>query len=106
MPLITISQDYGSHGYYAAQKIAQKLQLELYDDETLREAAGKLRVPVLQLFYNGRRTGQFICFKTGEIYLLLTGRHYCGSFIWLKSSLGLLSLSASSPTKVPALTSI
>ena len=44
MPLITISQDYGSHGYYVAQKIAQELELELYDDETLREAAGKLRV--------------------------------------------------------------
>jgi cytidylate kinase len=44
MPLITISQDYGSHGYYAAQKVAQELQLELYDDETLREAAGKLRI--------------------------------------------------------------
>lgn len=44
MPLITISQDYGSHGYYVAQKIAQELQLELHDDETLREAAVKLGV--------------------------------------------------------------
>ena len=39
MPLITISQDYGSHGYYVAQQIAKKLNLELHDDETLREAA-------------------------------------------------------------------
>ena len=39
MPLITISQDYGSHGYYLAQRIAQELNLELHDDETLREAA-------------------------------------------------------------------
>jgi len=41
MPLITISQDYGSHGYYVAQKVAEELQLQLYDDETLREAAVK-----------------------------------------------------------------
>ena len=41
MPLITISQDYGSHGYYVAQRIAQELKLELHDDETLREAAVK-----------------------------------------------------------------
>jgi cytidylate kinase len=39
MPLITISQDYGSHGYYVAQRIAQELNLELHDDETLQEAA-------------------------------------------------------------------
>lgn len=44
MSLITISQDYGSHGYYVAQKVAQELQLELYDDETLREAAVKLGI--------------------------------------------------------------
>ena len=39
MSLITISQDYGSHGYYVAQRIAKELNLELYDDKTLREAA-------------------------------------------------------------------
>lgn len=44
MPLITISQDYGSHGYFVAQKIAEELQLELYDDQTLREAAIQLGV--------------------------------------------------------------
>jgi cytidylate kinase len=44
MSLITISQDYGSHGYYVAQKVAEELQLELYDDETLREAAVKMGV--------------------------------------------------------------
>ena len=44
MPLITISQDYGSHGYYVAQKVAQELQLALYDDETLREEALKIGV--------------------------------------------------------------
>ena len=44
MPLITISQDYGSHGYYVAQQVAQELQLDLYDDETLREAAVKTGV--------------------------------------------------------------
>ena len=41
MPLITISQDYGSHGYFVAQRIAQELNLDLHDDETLREAAVK-----------------------------------------------------------------
>lgn len=44
MSLITISQDYGSHGYFVAQKVAQELQLELYDDETLRGAAVELGV--------------------------------------------------------------
>ena len=44
MPLITISQDYGSHGYYVAQRVAQELQLELHDDETLRQAAVKMGV--------------------------------------------------------------
>jgi len=44
MPLITISQDYGSHGYYVAQRVAQELQLELHDDETLRKAAVELGV--------------------------------------------------------------
>lgn len=39
MPLVTITQDYGSHGYYVAQRIAQELNLDLHDDETLREAA-------------------------------------------------------------------
>lgn len=42
MPLITITQDYGSHGYYVAQQVAEKLQLNLYDDETLRQAAMRL----------------------------------------------------------------
>ena len=41
MPLITISQDYGSHGYYVAQRVAQELDLELHDDVTLREAAAR-----------------------------------------------------------------
>lgn len=44
MSLITITQDYGSHGYYVAQKVAEQLQLELYDDETLRDAAVKMGV--------------------------------------------------------------
>ena len=44
MPLITITQDYGSHGYFVAQEIARKLQLDLYDDETLREAAVNLGI--------------------------------------------------------------
>jgi len=44
MPLITISQDYGSHGYYVAQRISQELDLDLYDDETLREAAVEMGV--------------------------------------------------------------
>lgn len=44
MALITISQDYGSHGYYVAQRVANELQLDLYDDETLREAAVELGV--------------------------------------------------------------
>lgn len=44
MPLITITQDYGSHGYYVAQQVAEKLQLKLYDDETLREEAVRLGV--------------------------------------------------------------
>lgn len=39
MPLITITQDYGSHGYYVAQQVAKNLQLHLYDDEHLRKAA-------------------------------------------------------------------
>ncbi len=44
MSLITITQDYGSHGYYVAQKVAEELQLDLYDDETLRTAAVKMGV--------------------------------------------------------------
>ena len=44
MALITISQDYGSHGYYVAQRVAKELQLALYDDETLREAAVEMGV--------------------------------------------------------------
>ena len=42
MPLLTITQDYGSHGYYVAQQVAEKLGLNLYDDETLRRAALRL----------------------------------------------------------------
>lgn len=42
MPLITITQDYGSHGYFVAQQVAERLQLHLYDDETLRHAAVRL----------------------------------------------------------------
>lgn len=49
MPLITITQDYGSHGYYVAQKVAEKLQLDLYDDESLREAAVKMGVKLENL---------------------------------------------------------
>lgn len=44
MPLITITQDYGSHGYHVAKQVAEKLQLHLYDDETLRKAAIRLGV--------------------------------------------------------------
>ena len=44
MALITISQDYGSHGYYVAQRVAKELRLALYDDETLREAAVEMGV--------------------------------------------------------------
>lgn len=35
MSLITVSQDFGSGGNVIAQKVAEKLQLELYDDERL-----------------------------------------------------------------------
>ena len=44
MPLITITQDYGRHGYYVAKEVAKRLHLKLYDDETLRKAAGNLGV--------------------------------------------------------------
>jgi cytidylate kinase len=39
MPLITISQDFGSGGYQVAKRVAETLHLELYDDERLREKA-------------------------------------------------------------------
>jgi hypothetical protein len=41
MPLITITQHYGSHGYYVAQRITHELNLDLHDDVTLREAAAR-----------------------------------------------------------------
>jgi cytidylate kinase len=41
MPLITISQDFGSEGYAIAKQVAESLELDLYDDERLKEEALK-----------------------------------------------------------------
>ena len=41
MSLITISQDFGSEGFAIAKKIAEMLNLELYDDDRIKEEALK-----------------------------------------------------------------
>jgi cytidylate kinase len=49
MSLITISQDFGSGGYQIAKTVAEKLVLELYDDERLRKKALEYGVPAEHL---------------------------------------------------------
>jgi cytidylate kinase len=49
MSLITISQDFGSGGYQIAKTVAEKLGLELYDDERLRKKALEYGVPAEHL---------------------------------------------------------
>ncbi len=46
MALITISRSLGSGGRVIAEKVAQALNLELYDDNRLQEAAIEMGIPV------------------------------------------------------------
>lgn len=41
-PVITLSRDWGSGGDVIAQRVCQRMKLPLYDDELLREVAGRL----------------------------------------------------------------
>ncbi len=42
-PVITISRDYGSGGDIIATRLCQRLHLPLYDEEVLRQVAGRLQ---------------------------------------------------------------
>ncbi len=72
MSLITVSYDFGSLGYFIAEKLAKELDLELYDDERLHKEALEMGVSEENLRGVEEKTPGFfdrLMGKKPEVYL-------------------------------------
>jgi cytidylate kinase len=72
MPLITISRSLGSGGRIIAEKVAKALDLELFDDDRLQQAAIEMGIPVDSARYlNEKAPGLFdrLLSRRPETYL-------------------------------------